>query len=151
MVGRDLLLVEDNPADVRLAAELLRPGGTRLHVVADGTEALAFLRRLGPWAGAPRPDLVLLDLNLPRRHGLEILQEIKADPTLVGIPIVVLTTSDSAADVERCYASGAAAYVVKPLGLAEFREVIRAIESFWLRRVTFRPDGRFGRSTAEAE
>ena len=116
-MSRDLLLVEDNPADVRLAAELLRPGGTRLHAVHDGIEALAFLRRQGKHADAPRPDLVILDLNLPRKHGLEVLREIKADDALAGIPVVVLTTSDSPTDVEKCYAQGAAAYVVGIIAL----------------------------------
>ncbi len=133
-----ILLVEDNPADVRLTREAFREGKIQntLHVVQDGVEALAFLRRQGPHTEAPRPDLILLDLNLPRKDGREVLAEIKDDPLLRRIPVVILTTSRSEADVLRTYDLHANCYVTKPVDLEQFFEVIRSVETFWLVAVT---------------
>lgn len=130
----DILLVEDNVGDVQLTREAMREGAmrSRLHVVADGVEALQFLRREGPHAGASRPDLVLLDINLPRKDGHQVLAELKADSDLCSIPVVVLTTSQSAEDVLRVYRGHANCFITKPVDLDEFFGVVRAIESFWL-------------------
>lgn len=130
----DILLVEDNPADVRLTGEILREGNCtcRLHSCADGVEALAFLRREGRYAGAVTPDIILLDLNLPRKDGMELLAAIKNDAGLKSIPVVVLTTSDAEKDVRAAYDLHANCYIVKPANLELFIEVIRAIENFWL-------------------
>ncbi len=130
----EILLVEDNPGDVRLAREVLKEGkiSNILHVAADGVEAMAFLRREGRHADAARPDLVLLDLNLPRMDGREVLKEIKKDPDLRRIPVVVLTTSHDEADVFRTYDLHANCYITKPIDLEQFIGVVRAIESFWL-------------------
>lgn len=130
----EILLVEDNPADSRLTQEVLAERGlpSRLSVVPDGSAALAFLRRQVPYADAPRPDLILLDLNLPRRDGREVLAEIKGDPDLLRIPVVVLTTSGSPEDVSRCYDLRANCYITKPAGLDRFIDVLRQIEDFWL-------------------
>ena len=129
-----VLLVEDNEADVRLTREALREAGddVRLSTVADGEQALAFLRRQGGFAEAPRPDLVLLDLNLPRKNGLEVLDELRADPALVQLPVIVLTSSAARPDVEAAYACGANAFVVKPHELDAFMDLIDAIRGFWL-------------------
>jgi chemotaxis family two-component system response regulator Rcp1 len=129
-----VLLVEDNEADVRLTREALREAGdaVRLSAVGDGEQALAFLRRQDGYAGVPRPDLVLLDLNLPRKNGLEVLEEMRADPELAAIPVIVLTSSAAASDVAACYSRGANAFVVKPLELDEFMRLISAIRAFWL-------------------
>lgn len=134
----DILLVEDNPGDVRLTIEALRDAKVHnaLHVAADGVEAMAFLRREGRYAEAPRPDLVLLDLNLPRKDGREVLAEIKGDPALRRIPVVVLTTSQAEQDVLRSYDLNCNAYIVKPVDLDQFIEVVRSIEGFWLTVVT---------------
>jgi chemotaxis family two-component system response regulator Rcp1 len=130
----EILLVEDNPADARLTREVFEGGRltTHLNVVADGEEALAFLRREGPYAESPRPKLVLLDLNLPRKDGREVLQELKADPSLSRIPVIVLTTSAAEADILHSYDLQANCFITKPLDLDEFFEVVRAIEDFWL-------------------
>jgi CheY-like chemotaxis protein len=130
----DILLVEDNPADVRLAVEALRAAHVenRLQVAPDGVDALARLRRQGRYADAPRPHLVLLDLNLPRMNGREVLAEMKRDADLASIPVVVLTTSTAEEDVTGTYALHANAYVVKPVEFSGFIEVMRAIETFWL-------------------
>ena len=138
----ELLLIEDNPGDVRLAQEGLKEGKilNRLHVARDGEEALAFLRREGGFADAPRPDLILLDLNLPRKDGREVLAEIKADPKLLRIPVVVLTTSEAEEDVLRSYNLHANCYITKPMDLERFIEVIMAIEQFWFTIVQL-PDG----------
>jgi len=130
----EILLVEDNAADVRLTREALKDAKVRnqLHVAADGVEATAFLRREGRHAGAPRPDLVLLDLNLPKKDGREVLGEIKQDAGLQNIPVVILTTSQAEEDVLRSYQLRANAYVTKPVDLERFLEVVRSIESFWL-------------------
>ncbi len=133
-----VLMVEDNRADARLAREALerRAVPARFHVVRDGEEALAFLRREGAFRGAPRPDLILLDLNLPRKDGRELLSEVKADPTLRLIPVVILTTSSAPQDVQRAYALHANCYIIKPVRLEEFMGVIDAIAAFWFRAVT---------------
>jgi CheY-like chemotaxis protein len=130
----EILLVEDNPGDVRLTLEALHEGKVKnnLVVARDGEEALAVLRRQGAHAGAPRPDLILLDLNLPKKDGREVLAEIKADPDLKCIPVVVLTTSKSEEDVLRSYQLNANCYVTKPVDLEQFIHVVRAIEDFWL-------------------
>lgn len=137
----EILLVEDSPADVRLAHETLRESKirNRLHTVADGEEALRFLRREGSYSDAPRPDLILLDLNLPRKDGRATLAEIKADPSLRRIPVVVLTISDAEEDVARTYDLHANCYIRKPLDLEQFSRVVRAIESFWFTIVTLPP------------
>ena len=129
----DILLVEDSPGDVRLTAEALRdaPIPNRLHHAEDGVEALAFLRREAPFAAAPRPDIILLDLNLPRLDGREVLSEIKTDARLRSIPLVVLTTSEALLDVQHSYALHANCYVVKPLDLERFMAVVSSIEDFW--------------------
>jgi two-component system, chemotaxis family, response regulator Rcp1 len=130
----EILLVEDNPADARLTREVFEGGRltTHLNVVADGEEALAFLRREGRYAESPRPKLVLLDLNLPRKDGREVLQELKSDPSLSRIPVIVLTTSAAEADILHSYDLQANCFITKPLDLDEFFEVVRAIEDFWL-------------------
>jgi chemotaxis family two-component system response regulator Rcp1 len=130
----EILLVEDNPADVRLTREVLENGrvATRLNVVQDGEEALAFIRREGEYAESPRPKLVLLDLNLPKKDGREVLQELKADPDLGRIPVIVLTTSAAETDIERSYALRANCVITKPMDLEEFFSVVRMIEGFWL-------------------
>jgi CheY-like chemotaxis protein len=130
----DILLVEDNPGDARLTIEALKDAKVRnhLHHVSDGAAALAFLRRSPPHANAPRPDLILLDLNLPRKDGREVLAEIKADEALRRIPVVVLTTSQAEEDILRAYNLNANCYVTKPVDLEQFLRVIKAIEEFWL-------------------
>jgi two-component system, chemotaxis family, response regulator Rcp1 len=139
-VGRpiDILLVEDNPGDVRLTIEALRESKVRnnLHVARDGVEALAFLRREGSHAQVVRPDLILLDLNLPRKDGREVLAEIKADPQLHTIPVVVLTTSHAEQDVLQTYELQANCYITKPVDLEQFITVVKSIENFWLTIVT---------------
>ena len=135
----EILLVEDNPGDARLTREALRDGTVQnnLSVVDDGVEALAFLRREGAYQESPRPDLILLDLNLPRKDGRQVLAEIKADPDLKMIPVVILTTSTAEEDVLNSYGLHANAYVKKPVDLSQFLRVVEAIEEFWLTLVTF--------------
>jgi CheY-like chemotaxis protein len=130
----EILLVEDNPGDVDLTREALEGGKLRnnLHVVNDGEEAMSFLRREGRHAGAPRPGLVLLDLNLPKKNGREVLAEIKADDCLKRIPVVVLTTSKAEEDILKSYNLYANCYITKPIDLANFLKVVQAIEEFWL-------------------
>lgn len=134
----NILLVEDNPGDVRLTIEALRDGKVRnvLNVVGDGVEALRFLNREGKYAEAPRPDLILLDLNLPKMDGREVLSRIKADDLLKTIPVVILTTSQAEQDILRSYALHANCYVTKPVDLDQFIHVVRSIEDFWLSIVT---------------
>jgi two-component system, chemotaxis family, response regulator Rcp1 len=129
----EVLLVEDNPGDVRLTKEALREAKVRnnLHVAPDGVEALAFLRREGRYEDAVRPDLVLLDLNLPKKDGREVLEEIKGDPTLRNIPVVVLTSSQAEQDIIRAYDLHANCYVTKPVDLDQFITVVKSIEDFW--------------------
>jgi two-component system, chemotaxis family, response regulator Rcp1 len=130
----NILLVEDNPADVRLTREVFADGkiANKLHEVADGEQAMAFLRQTGPYADSPRPDLILLDLNLPRKDGREVLAEIKSDPSLKIIPVVILTTSRSDRDILESYNLHANCYISKPVDLLQFMEVIRSVEDFWL-------------------
>ncbi|HSN27793.1 MAG TPA: response regulator [Kofleriaceae bacterium] len=130
----EILLVEDNAADVRLTEEALKEGKVRnnLHVARDGMEALEFLRRQGKYANATRPDLILLDLNLPRRDGREVLAEIKDDPELKLIPVVVLTTSSAEADILKSYKLHANCYITKPVDLEQFVSGVKSIDDFWL-------------------
>jgi chemotaxis family two-component system response regulator Rcp1 len=137
----DILLVEDNPGDVELTREGLEEGKVRnnLHVVGDGEAALAFLRQQAPYAGAPRPDVILLDLNLPRKGGREVLAEIKADDNLKDIPVVVLTSSEDEEDILRSYKLHANCYITKPVTFQQFVQVVKAIEGFWFSIVTLPP------------
>ena len=137
----DILLVEDSPSDVRLTREALKEAKVfnTLHVVQDGVEALAFLHKEGQYADRPEPHLILLDLNLPKKDGRQVLAEIKQDPKLQNIPVVILTTSSAEEDVVRSYNLRANAYVTKPVELQQFLEVIHAIEQFWLAVVTLPP------------
>jgi CheY-like chemotaxis protein len=137
----EILLVEDNPADVLLLEEALQSGEKRknLHVTVNGDEALNFLYKRGEYAASPRPDLILLDLNLPKKDGREVLAEIKNDPGLKSIPVVVITTSNSEEDVLKTYKLHANCYVNKPVGLNRFFEVIQGIEDFWFRLVKLPP------------
>lgn len=137
----EILLVEDNPGDVRLTREAWKEARirNRLHVAEDGVEALAFLRREGRHADAVRPHLVLLDLNLPRKDGREVLAEIKEDPNLRHIPVVILTTSKAEQDVLKTYDLHANCYITKPLDMDQFIRVVRSIEDFWLTIVTLPP------------
>jgi CheY-like chemotaxis protein len=130
----EVLMVEDNPGDVRLTQEALREAKVRnnIHVLTDGVEALAYLRRQGRYANASRPDVILLDLNLPKKDGREVLAEIKADPNLLRIPVVILTSSEAEEDILKAYNLHANAYVAKPVGLEQFMAVVRKIEGFWL-------------------
>jgi chemotaxis family two-component system response regulator Rcp1 len=138
----EILLVEDNPGDVRLTREALKEGKVRnnLHVAPDGVEALRFLRREGEYAQAVRPDLILLDLNLPKKDGREVLEEIKADPALKSIPVVILTSSSAEQDILRSYRLHANCYVTKPVDLDEFITVVRSIENFWFTIVKLPPE-----------
>jgi two-component system, chemotaxis family, response regulator Rcp1 len=130
----ELLLVEDNPGDVLFTEEALRDLSAPVHlnIVGDGEEALLFLRRIGGFASAPRPDLILLDLNLPKISGAEVLAEVKRDPLLRRIPVVVFTTSDSEDDIRRTYDLHANCYITKPTGLNGYTEAMRSLENFWL-------------------
>jgi two-component system, chemotaxis family, response regulator Rcp1 len=137
----EILLIEDSPSDAELTVEALREAKLRNHlsIVEDGVLAMEFLRRQGPYANAPRPDLIMLDLNLPRKDGREVLAEIKADPDLQSIPVVVLTTSRAEQDIMRSYNLHANCYVTKPVDFDRFVEVVHSIESFWLYIVTLPP------------
>ncbi|TET49931.1 MAG: response regulator [Anaerolineales bacterium] len=130
----EILLVEDNPGDVRLTVEVFKDTKVvnNLSVVGDGASALAFLRREGEYADAPRPDLILLDLQLPRLDGRAVLQEIKADEALRNIPVVVLTASDAERDILQTYKLHANCYISKPVDLNQFIKVVQSIEGFWL-------------------
>lgn len=138
----EILLVEDNPGDVRLTREAFAEAmvSNNLSVVGDGEEAIAFLRRQGDYAAAPRPDLILLDLNLPRKSGREVLEDVKNDPELLSIPIVVMTTSEAEGDILNSYYHHANAYVTKPVDLDCFIDVVSKIEGFWLTIVKLPPD-----------
>jgi chemotaxis family two-component system response regulator Rcp1 len=129
----EILLVEDNPGDVRLTIEGLKEGkvNNNLYVVEDGVEAIAFLRREGKYSEAVRPDLILLDLNLPKKDGREVLTEIKADKDLRTIPVVVLTTSEAEQDILKAYTLHANCYITKPVDLEQFISVVSSIEDFW--------------------
>jgi len=137
----DLLLVEDNPGDVRLMTETFREGKihNRLFVVEDGVEALAFLRHEGKYDSAPRPDLILLDLSLPRKGGQEVLVEIKQDPDLRRIPVVVVTSSEAEKDIVEAYDNYVNCYLTKPVDLEQFMSVVRSVEEFWLSVVRLPP------------
>lgn len=130
----EVLLAEDNPGDVRLTQEVFNEAKVRnnLHVVGDGVEVLAFLRREGQYAGKPRPDLILLDLNMPRKDGRETLAEIKQDPVLRRIPVVVFTVSKAEEDILKTYNSYANCYISKPVDLDQFITVVQSIEDFWM-------------------
>jgi chemotaxis family two-component system response regulator Rcp1 len=134
----EILLVEDNPGDVRLTQEALKEGKmlNNLHVAWDGVEALAFLRKEGPYADMPYPDVILLDLNLPKKNGREVLAEIKQDPHLVRIPVVILTTSQSEEDILMAYNLHANCYITKPADLQQFLKVVKSVEDFWISIVT---------------
>ena len=137
----EILLVEDSPSDTELTVEALREAKLRNHLstVEDGVQAMEFLHRQGPFANAPRPDVILLDLNLPRKDGRQVLAEIKADDLLKAIPVVVLTTSRAEQDVLRAYQLNANCYINKPVDFNQFLDVVRSIESFWLFVVTLPP------------
>ena len=139
----EVLLVEDNPGDVRLTMEAFKEGKIRNHlsVVSDGVEALVFLRRKGLYANAPRPDIILLDLNLPKKDGREVLAEIKADEDLKRVPVVVLTTSDADKDVLRIYDLHANCYITKPVDFEQFVTVVKTIEDFWFNVVKLSKGG----------
>jgi two-component system, chemotaxis family, response regulator Rcp1 len=130
----EVLLVEDSPGDVRLTREAFTDAKVHinLHVASDGVKAMLFLNREGEHASAPRPDLILLDLNLPKKDGREVLEEIKENPKLKSIPVVILTTSSSEADILRSYQLHANCYITKPVGLEGFLTVVRSIDNFWL-------------------
>lgn len=130
----EVLLVEDSPGDVRLTREALKEGKVRnnLNVVSDGVEAMEYLRRQGPYAGAVRPDIVLLDLNMPRKDGREVLAEMKADKGLKRIPVVILTTSEAEQDILRTYDLHANCYLTKPVDLDQFISIVKSVEDFWL-------------------
>lgn len=134
----EILLAEDSPSDTELTLEALRDGkvANHLSVVEDGVQAMEFLRRQGPYSQAPRPDLILLDLNLPRKDGREVLNELKADPDLKWIPVVVLTTSRAEQDVVQAYKLSANCYITKPVDFRQYLEVVQSIEHFWLTVVT---------------
>ena len=136
-ISRVILLVEDNPGDIRLIREALRDSvlPVTLEVMRDGAEALAYLRRQPPYDNAPRPDLILLDLNLPKKDGREVLACVKGDPTLRRIPVVVLTTSEAPQDIMKSYDLHANCYVTKPMDLQQYITAVQAIENFWCTRV----------------
>lgn len=138
----DILLVEDNPADVRLMQEALKDGKVKnkLNIVYDGEEAVDYLYKKGKYSGAVRPDLILLDLNLPKKDGREVLEDIKNDPDLKSIPIVILTTSKSEEDILKTYRLHANCYITKPVDLNQFIDVVKSIEEFWLCIVKLPPN-----------
>lgn len=137
----NVLMVEDNEGDARLTQEALKDCKLCMHldVVVDGVEALDYLRKRGPYAGAPFPDLILLDLNLPRKSGIEVLEEIKKDDSLKTIPVVVMTSSRAEEDIVRTYKLHANCYITKPLDLQQFSNIVRSIDHFWFRIVTLPP------------
>jgi chemotaxis family two-component system response regulator Rcp1 len=140
----EVLLVEDSPGDVRLTREAFKDAKVHvnLHVASDGMQAMAYLNHEGEHVNAPRPDMILLDLNLPKKDGREVLDEIKQSPTLKTIPVVILTTSASEADILRSYWLHANCYITKPVGLDGFLDVVRSIDSFWLSVVKLPREGR---------
>jgi CheY-like chemotaxis protein len=139
----EILLVEDNPVDILMTKQALAEGKVcnNLHVVEDGEEATDFLWRHGKYSAAPRPDLILLDLNLPRKNGREILADIKSDPELLDIPVIVLTTSEEEQDIVMCYQLHSNCFITKPVDMEQFTQVIRSIEGFWLTIVKLPADG----------
>src|SRR5947209_5963181 len=142
----EILLVEDNPGDVELTQEALEEAGVsnNLQVVHDGMEALAFLRHEGKYTDAPRPDLILLDLNLPKKDGREVLAAIKADDSLKIIPVLILTTSEADDDVLTSYQLNANSYIIKPVNFAGFSQIARAIDGFWFTVALLPPGGQEG-------
>ena len=138
----EILLVEDNPGDVRLTLEAFREGKVRnkINVVNDGIDALAYLRKEGKYADVSRPDVILLDLNLPRKDGREVLEEIKKDPNLSRIPVVILTTSQAEQDVLQTYNLHANCYITKPVDLEQFTTVVKSIDTFWFNVVKLPPE-----------
>ena len=138
----EILLVEDNPGDARLTREALSQSkvSNNLHHARDGEEAMRFLRREGQFANAPTPDLVLLDLNLPRRDGREVLEDVKRDPLLKHIPIVILTSSEAEEDILRSYRLHANCFITKPVDLEQLTKVVQAIEQFWFTLVKLPPE-----------
>jgi CheY-like chemotaxis protein len=139
----EILLADDNEGDARLALEAMRDAKVynRLHHVLDGVEAMAFLRRQGRYADVPRPDLILLDLNMPKKDGREVLAEVKGDPDLKRIPVVILTISKEEEDILRTYNLHANCYITKPIDLDQFLKVVRGVEEFWLTIVKLPPGG----------
>lgn len=137
----EILLVEDNPGDVRLTIEALKEGkvANEINVAADGVEALAFLRHEGKYENAPKPDLILLDLNLPKKNGREVLAEIKMNPRLKCIPVVVLTSSQAEKDIVTTYNLHANCYITKPVDFDQFIKVVKSIENFWFKVVKLPP------------
>jgi two-component system, chemotaxis family, response regulator Rcp1 len=137
----EILLVEDSPSDAFIVKEALkRSGGTNnLHVVSDGVEAMAFLRRQGQYFDSPRPDIILLDLNMPRKDGREVLAEVKRDERFACIPVIVLTSSNADQDVLKAYELHANCYITKPTDFSKFKDLIKAIEAFWFFNVTLPP------------
>ncbi|MHA2230974.1 MAG: response regulator [Candidatus Hodarchaeales archaeon] len=137
-----VLLIEDNPADVRLTQEAFKDGKllVDLDIVYDGVEAMAFLKQEGKFSDAKRPDLILLDLNLPKKDGREVLEEVKADDNLKRIPVVVLTTSQAEEDILRTYNSHANCYITKPVDFSQFLKIVHMIETFWFAVVRLPPD-----------
>lgn len=138
----EILLVEDSPGDARLTREAFADARLNVHLntVHDGEEAMAYLRGIGQFSGAPRPDLILLDLNMPRKNGREVLEEIRNDKELRHLPIVILTTSAADRDILDAYQSSANCYVIKPIDFERFMEVVKCIENFWLRIVRLPPN-----------
>lgn len=141
MTAIDILMVEDNPGDARLTEEALKESKVynNLHHVRDGVEAMEFLRKEGPYGEAPTPDIILLDLNLPRKDGRQVLAELKSIPRLKNIPVVVLTTSEAEQDIVKSYELHANCYITKPVDLDKFVEIIHGIENFWLSIVKLPP------------
>lgn len=129
-----IFVVEDDPGDVVLMREGLERSGVRFMIdtVSDGGKALAYLRKKPPYQEAPRPDLIFLDLNLPKKDGIEVLSEIKSDRSLISIPVIVLTTSDAESDINKAYERGANCYLTKPVGFESFRRMMAMVEEFWL-------------------
>jgi chemotaxis family two-component system response regulator Rcp1 len=138
----EILLVEDSPADILITREAFEEAKllNSLHVAEDGVQAMEFLRRQGRYASAPRPDLILLDLNLPRKNGREVLAEIKNDPDLKSIPVVILTTSGTDEDILKAYDLHANCYVVKPVGFESFLKAVQSIRNFWFSVVALPPE-----------
>ena len=137
----DILLVEDSPSDAKLTEKTLQKSKVRntIHIVEDGVEAMEFLQRMGVYQTAPRPDLILLDLNLPKKDGRKVLAEIKENPGLSSIPVIVLTTSEAEEDILQSYSLRANCYLTKPVTLKHFVKVIESIEDFWLTMVKLPP------------
>jgi CheY-like chemotaxis protein len=142
--AREILLVDDNPSDVRLTLEAFKDAklANNVSVAGDGVEALEYLRRVGKYAGVVKPDLVLLDLNMPKKDGREVLEEVKNDPDLRRIPIVILTTSKAEADILKSYDLHVNCYIQKPVDYNEFIRMLRLIEDFWFTAVVLPSNGR---------